>query len=474
MIRRSLQGRMMLALGLSISLTWIASLVTIFVYMAHSQISVEDRALKTIATRILLSTPKDRQLDGSGPGLELREDVHLDEEPLSFQLWEDGQRLVGRTPDAPDTPLLPDFSEGFAYTTVAGQTWRVFSVSDRSGRMYVQVGRPRSAIDQHLLMDAMSVLGVVTGLLLLSGLFMWWTVRRSLRPIVTIANDVRNRRRLDLAPLPVAGLPQEVAPLVTSFNQLLEQLDQSVQAERRFIGDAAHELRTPLSALYSQAEVALRATTTAEKDAALLKLLAVAERSTRLSEQLLDLARLEAGANAPVRELYDLDEIVVHIASEFDVAAQKANRTIQLVTEPCAIQCDVDEIGILLRNLVDNALRYTAPGGHIRIACGRSGPEQRVFLEVSDNGPGVPAEQQTAVFDRFHRVPGIKIRGSGIGLSLVAEIAHLHDATIETGDGIGNPGFRVRVVFPATPAEQLSADALPGEPAAARAERVEP
>src|SRR5690606_25416967 len=120
-----------------------------------------------------------------------------------------------------------------------------------------------------------------------------------------------------------------------SFNQLLEQLDQSVQAERRFIGDAAHELRTPLSALYSQAEVALRATTMAEKDAALVKLLAVAERSTRLSEQLLDLARLEAGAHSPVREPYDLDEIVVHIASEFDMAAQKANRSIQLFTEPC-------------------------------------------------------------------------------------------------------------------------------------------
>lgn len=453
MIRRSLRGRMMAALGLSITLTWLVSMVTIFVYTEHSQNSIEDQVLQAIATRILLSVPNDKELDGLGPGLQLRDDIQVDEEPLSFQLWEGKHRLVGRTPDAPTTPLRPDFGEGFANFEIAGETWRVFSISDRSGRMYMQVGRPRSAIDRHLREEVLGGLSVSTGLLLLVGMFMGWTVRRSLRPIETIANGVRNRRKFDLAPLPAEGLPKEVAPLVASFNQLLEQLDQSVQAERRFIGDAAHELRTPLSALYGQAEVALRATTMAEKDAALVKLLAVAERSTRLSEQLLDLARLEAGAHAPVRELYDLDEIVVHIASEFDVAAQKANRTIQLVTEPCAIQCDVDEIGILLRNLVDNALRYTSEGGHIKIACGRAGVEQRVFLEVSDDGPGVPPEQHIAVFDRFHRVPGSKARGSGIGLSLVAEIARLHDATIETGDGIGNPGFRVRVTFPSAPAE---------------------
>jgi signal transduction histidine kinase len=223
-----------------------------------------------------------------------------------------------------------------------------------------------------------------------------------------------------------------------------------VQGERRFIGDAAHELRTPLSALHAQTEVALRATTVAEKDAALGKLLAVVERSTRLSEQLLDKARLDAGVHAPIREWYDLDDIVVHVASEFDVTAQKLGRNIRLDTEPCQIQCDVDEIGILLRNLVDNALRYTGAGGQIQIKCGHQlvGNQRKPFLQVSDDGPGVPEEEQTAIFDRFHRVPGSGARGSGIGLSLVAKIALLHDAAIETCDGIGAPGFCVRIVFP--------------------------
>jgi signal transduction histidine kinase len=451
-VSKSLQGRMMLALGFSIALAWVVALTTMFVYTAHSQHSIEDTILKSVAIQILLAIP-----DGKGlkvqprPGLQLREDVLPDGEHLTFQVWEGKHRLVASTPDAPETPLRPDFVEGFTDSNISGTIRRVFSISDRNGRIHVQVGKLRSVIDQHLHSEALTALGLSTLLLALAGLLMWHAVRKSLQPIVAIENVVRGRGKFDLAPLPVTGLPTEVRPLVESFNHLMHQLDQAVQGERRFIGDAAHELRTPLSALYGQAEVALRASTMADKDAALVKLLVVAERSTRLSEQLLDLARLEAGTHAPLRELYDLDEIVVHIASEFDVAAQKARRTIQLVTEHCALQCDVDEIGILLRNLVDNALRYTSAGGHIRIACGHrvAGPERRIFLEVSDDGPGVPAEEQTAIFDRFHRVPGSGTRGSGIGLSLVAEIARLHDADIETGNGFGDPGFCVRIVFPA-------------------------
>lgn len=442
---------MMLAMGFSIALAWGVALTTMFVYTAHSQHSIEDKVLKSVAIQILLAIPDANGLKMPGPGLQLSDDVLPDAEPLTFQVWAGKDRLVASTPDAPKTPLRRDFVEGFTDSTIAGDVRRVFSISDRSGRIYVQVGRLRSVIDQHLYREALIALGLSTLLLALAGLLMWHAVRKSLQPIVAIENAARNRRKFDLAPLPVTGLPTEVRPLVESFNHLMDQLDQAVQGERRFIDDAAHELRTPLSALYGQAEVALRASTLTAKDAALFKLLAVIERSTRLSEQLLDLARLDAGTHAPLRDWCSLDEIVVHIASEFDVAAQKSSRTIQLVTEPCGIQCDVDEIGILLRNLVDNALRYTSAGGQIRISCGQlaRGQERKVFLEVADDGPGVPEEEQTAIFNRFHRVPGSGTRGSGIGLSLVAKIARLHDANIETCNGTGDRGFCVRIVFPA-------------------------
>jgi len=447
---KSLQGRMMLALGFSITLSWAVALSSMFAFTASSQSSIWDNKLQSIATKILLAIPAGRELNPKGPNLELRGDLVPDDESLAFQVWGGKKRLVIATPNSPKTPLHPTFAEGFGDSVIAGVRWRVYSVSDRSGRIYVQVGYPRSVINDSFHTEALIALGLSTILLALVGLLMWWAVRKSLRPIVAIETAIRNRQKFDLTPLPDAELPTEVRPLVRSFNHLMEQLDQAVQGERRFIGDAAHELRTPLSALHAQTEVALRATTVAEKDAALGKLLAVVERSTRLSEQLLDKARLDAGVHAPIREWYDLDDIVVHVASEFDVTAQKLGRNIRLDTEPCQIQCDVDEIGILLRNLVDNALRYTGAGGQIQIKCGHQlvGNQRKPFLQVSDDGPGVPEEEQTAIFDRFHRVPGSGARGSGIGLSLVAKIALLHDAAIETCDGIGAPGFCVRIVFP--------------------------
>ena len=416
-------------------------------------LNLGDGALDRERDSSCVVNPSTRSDQAHGPGLQPR-DALPDDEHLTFQVWAGRDRLVVGTPGAPTTPLRPDFVDGATDSSISGSIWRVFSISDRSGRIYVQVGTPRSVVDQELRTNALIALGLSTLLLALVGLLMWWAVGKTLQPVVAIAKAVRDRQKFDLTPLPVTDVPTEIRPLVESFNHLMDQLDLAVRGERRFIGDAAHELRTPLSALYAQAEVALRASTTADRDAALVKLLAVAERTTRLSEQLLDLARLDAGVHAPLREWYGLDEIVVHVASEFDVAAQKSRRTIQLATEPCGIQCDVDEIGILLRNLVDNALRYTLAGGQIRMTCGHrtTGLERKVFLEVSDDGPGVPEEEQTAIFGRFYRVPGSGTRGSGIGLSLVAEIARLHDAEIETCNGIGEPGFCVRIVFPAAAA----------------------
>ena len=136
-----------------------------------------------------------------------------------------------------------------------------------------------------------------------------------------------------------------------------------------------------------------------------------------------------------------------HVASEFEVQAELQARRLSVETGGGRIACNIDEIGILLRNLVDNALRYTAPGGRIRIACGTAGAGDAVYLEVADDGPGVPQAEHQAIFRRFHRASGNRVRGSGIGLSLVATIAQSHGATIETGRGLDGRGFRVRVVF---------------------------
>jgi signal transduction histidine kinase len=152
-----------------------------------------------------------------------------------------------------------------------------------------------------------------------------------------------------------------------------------------------------------------------------------------------------------VRSEYDLSEIVRHVVSEFELIARRNQRSIELNVEPCRIHCDVDEIGILVRNLIDNALRYTFTAGMVRVRCGyRDGSEASgAYLEIADDGPGVPAAEQSMIFERFHRATATSaVRGSGIGLSLVARIASVHRARIETGAGIGDSGLAVRVLFP--------------------------
>jgi signal transduction histidine kinase len=448
---RSLKGRVLAVLGVTITLCWAGALAVLLVYTLRGEGSHWDSKLQAIGTKILMSIPSGRHLKPSfGHSLQLRDDSIPRDVNLTFQVWTERKNLIVRAPDSPATPLLPAFNDGFTSSTIAGERWRVFAVSDSTGEVSVQVAMRHSVIDQEIRHKTFVALGLVTGLLGMAGLLMWFAMGKSLQPLTAIQAAVRSRRKFDLTPLPVAQLPNEIRPLVESFNHLLDQLDQAMQGERRFIGDAAHELRTPLSALQAQAQVALRAATLAEKDAALVKLLAVAERSTRLSDQLLDLARMDAGVNAPQKSGADLSELILYVSQEFDMQAQQRRRAIILALTPCPIECDVDEIGILLRNLLDNALRYTPEGGRVKISCGyrEAAGRARICLEVADDGPGVPEAEHQAIFRRFHRVAGNGGRGSGIGLSLVAGIAQLHEAAIETGTGLDGKGFSVRILFP--------------------------
>lgn len=450
---KSLQGSMLRVLVGTIVMSWVIALAVLWGHLKQSETSIADDELKGFATRILQTIPakKDLYISGSAPRLQPGVAALADDRQLTFQVWVNRTRLAVHTPQAPLSALKPDFGNGFASQMVGNERWRVYSVSDSDNRVTVQVGTLHSEIDDELQRKALTALVLVTILLCLVGLLTFLAVRRSLRPVVALQDALRHRARFDLTPLSSTALPTELQPLVESFNHVLVQLDEAVESERRFIGDAAHELRTPLAALQAQAHVALHARSAPEKDAALVKLLAVAERNTRLSEQLLDLARLNAGQHAPQREPADLSELALHVAREFEVFAEQNRRTLVLDVAPSPIACNIDEIGILLRNLVDNALRYTEPDGRVQIRCGcvdtDAGPAG--YVEVADDGPGVPAAEREAIFRRFHRVPGNGGRGSGIGLSLVAGIALLHEATIGTGSGLDGRGFSVRVQFPA-------------------------
>lgn len=452
---RSFNAQLILVIVAVTALCWTAVVAAVLTQFSLNRSSTWDEKLAAIATQLLVTIPADSHFDGGGgrPGLKLREVVGTKREQLAFQIWVDRERMVASTPGSPEPPLRPDFADGAASTLVKNEKWRVYSASDTTGRVTVQVGNLQSVVDADIRHEAAHAVVLATSLLVIAGFIMWLVTQGALGPVRSLGAAMRHRRRFDFTPLPLDRLPRELHPLVDSFNHVLKQLDEAIEGERRFIGDAAHELRTPLSAVQAQAEIALQATNVKDKDVALIKLLVVARRSTRLSEQLLDLASINAGAKAPKHSLADLSKLVQHVAQEFEVYADLNQRSLFLDVHTCAIMCDIDEIGILLRNLLHNAMRYTAEGGNVLVRCGYQPTEgsmlaRMVYLEVSDDGPGVPVEEREAIFERFYRVAGTPVRGSGIGLSLVANIAELHSAKVVTETGLEDRGLMVRVVFP--------------------------
>lgn len=373
--------------------------------------------------------------------------MQRDPENFAIQVWSHDRRLMIRSPAAPTKPFQPTFRNGFASVEASGETWRVYTISDRDGLVSVQVANLQSVIDREMYGETLTALAAMTAVLVLVALLLLHALDRSLRPLSVIERALLRRKDFDLTPLPVAALPVELRPLVTSFNHLLVQLDKAVANERRFLGDAAHELRTPLSVLQAHVDVALHARSDAERAEALQMLQQGVRRSARMAEQLLDVARLDAMSCSISTEALDLAVLVEHVVHEYTYHAQRLGCTLVSEKAPAWVEGNLDELATLLRNLLDNAVRFARDGGQVAVTCG-VGPEGP-WLSVADDGPGVPEAERAAIFQRFYRLPGSQGRGSGIGLSLVAAIARLHDARIETGSGLAGQGFAVRIAFPA-------------------------
>lgn len=451
---RSIKAQMILVIIGVTAVFWTIVVTVVLTKTSTNRSSTWDERLEAIATQLLVTIPANGNLAlFEGPRLTLPKALETVRGPLVFQIWIDRSRLLANTPGGPETPLRPDFSDGPMSIHIEGQKWRVYSASDSTGRVTVQIGNLHSVVDADFRHQAVEEVIQTTILLMIVGVVMWIVTFIALKPVRAVGQAMHHRPRFDFTPLPLDALPQELHPLVASFNRLLQQLEETIEGERRFIGDAAHELRTPLSTLQGQAEIALREQNLQEKDAALRKLLAVVQRSTRLSEQLLDQARISASGKAPKRISAELRTLAQHVVDEFEVYASQNQRSLFVDLSACTIQCDIDEIGILLRNLLHNSMRYTTVGGSVVVRCGympsaMPGGESAIFLEVADDGPGVPDTERDAIFKRFHRSASTSVNGSGIGLSLVASIAESHGATIQTDTGLKNRGFRVRVIFP--------------------------
>jgi signal transduction histidine kinase len=347
----------------------------------------------------------------------------MTDEQLEFviQIWTvDGRVIYATRPhDAlPSRALL-----GFADIAVGSQTWRTFSVATPS--RVIQVAQPRQV--RRALAARAAWRGVLPMLLaapvmlLLAG----WLVARALQPLRRVADEVRHRDAQSLAPLPGAVLPDEVAPLVKALNTLLARLQHALDTQRAFVADAAHELRSPLTALRLQLQVQARARDEATRSEATQGLAASIERASRVVEQLLALV-LEALAD--VRAL----------------AGQRGS-SIELVDgAPVSVQGERVALALLVRNLADNALRYSPPGARVELRVLEE--DGAALLQVDDAGPGIPAEDRERVFDRFYRRASGDETGSGLGLAIVRSIAERHRAAVTLGDSALG-GLRVSVRF---------------------------
>ncbi|MFZ1640050.1 MAG: ATP-binding protein, partial [Candidatus Contendobacter sp.] len=336
---------------------------------------------------------------------------------------------------------------GFADLLWRDERWRLFAlyVGDR----IVQVAQPARL---RLRMSAdVALRNLAPFLLLLPGmaLVIWFGVGAGLRPLHRLAADLQQRQSGALEPVAAERLPAEITPLVHALNELLARLAHTLDAQRQFIADAAHELRTPLAAVRLQTEIAQRATDDAERAGTLDALRAGLIRASHLVEQLLAMARLDAAPATESVEPVDLLDLAKRVVAESAPIADDRHLDLGLLPSDAAtVAGDPGELRILLGNLVENALRYTPTGGRVDVQIQSMGNE--AVLTVSDTGPGIPAAERARVFDRFYRGAGASAPGSGLGLAIVKRIADRHRASIRLEDAEPGQGLRVIVRWPVT------------------------
>jgi two-component system sensor histidine kinase QseC len=276
-------------------------------------------------------------------------------------------------------------------------------------------------------------------------LAIWLGVGSGLRPLRELRAQLARRGAGDLAPLDDKRTPREIEPLVAELNRLFGRIGETLQRERRLTADAAHELRTPLAVLSTQAQVARGASTEAARNEALDAVVAGAGRAARLIEQMLTLARLEAGQLGEHAQRVALHDLAREVLAEAAPRAVAKDIDISLAEGPPAqIRGHAGLLAILIGNLVDNAVRYTPAGGRVLVSLAET-PE--VELRVADNGPGVPAAEVGRLGERFHRLAPAAESGSGLGLSIVLRIAELHGARVSFAPGLDGRGLAVSVRF---------------------------
>lgn len=459
--------RTFLLINLLLSVTLITSLAIIGnLFLAHNDIQtqldlqlirttiqieslfsdgIKTRQLGIIQNHIEQSITSSLHLNKQNPKLlKALTDYH---EKTGFQIWNHHGKLILHSKSAPKVPLS-DGKTGLTTLWLEGQSWRVFTVYNPQSQLTIIVGERsdfRQKLENQLTQDSILIMLITYPFL---GFLIWVIVGRGLDTLKKVAREVSHRAPSYLEPVDVESVPSEIEPLVVELNSLFNRLQEAFEREKRFAADAAHELRTPLAALRTQTQVALRADTQENRDEALRKVLECVDRSTHVVQQLLTLSRMlpQSTINEPTQ--LDLSTTAADIAAQLVPVAIEKNIDLELIApERAAMICgNATAIGILIRNLVDNAIRYTPQNGSVIIEIKKQ--NDHIHLSVIDTGPGIPKQLRERVFERFFRVIGNKAPGSGLGLGIVQQIARLHQAEIQLLTPASGKGLEFRVIFP--------------------------
>ena len=395
-----------------------------------------DSQLDDVATLIGMMRSTDRQI------------VDPPSSRLAYQIWTDDGGLIQRSENTDDTPIT-EFEEGYRDGNFGGHRWRLLSRFDERSDRWILVGERvdiRTELADNLVLRA--VVPIVVTLPVIA-LIVWFVVGNGLSLMQKLAKELRTKRADDLSPLTTSNPPVELVPVVDAINDLLKRLDDSVMRERRFSADAAHELRTPLSAIKVHVHN-LRGEYPNNAEA-LDVLDSDVGRLSHLIEQILLLYRTTPESYQANMQEFDLHALAQSVIGDLYADIDDKQQTISLGGTAQTITGDKDSLVILLSNLVLNANKYSPEGASIKVSVDRT--ELGICLSVQDTGPGIPLADIGRVFDRFYRVGGDRhsstVEGCGLGLSIVKHIADLHHANVVLENNAEGSGLTVNVLFPA-------------------------
>jgi two-component system sensor histidine kinase QseC len=368
---------------------------------------------------------------------------------MIFQVWSlNNNQLIVKSTNAP-SEVLSNKNIGFTYVTLTdGSVWYSFSLTNSNQNTRVIVAIPKklaNATNLALFTHACILFGIVfIGLALFLILF----IQIGLSPLERVTKAISERGPSHLSSIETEEIPIEIAPVVNALNRLFQQLRETLSREKQFTTDAAHELRTPLAAVKTQVEVVLREKDEQQRTRILNNILIGTNRIAHIVDQLLTLSRLESTPKLTRCASFDLNKLTLQKVAELAPSAMSKQIEIELFApeNEMIIQGDESLVSVMLRNLIDNAIRYTPSLSKVLVLLSDTG--NGICLQVIDNGPGLPEDLQLRLFDRFFRQVGTQAEGSGLGLPITQEIARLHHANIQAKKPEFGSGLEMRVDFP--------------------------